>query len=169
MASSVKALLVKTAGKTRERNDVYEGICSQPNANRVHWKSFDATKYYHRDVTGTAAFPEQVLICFPNKDISCKYLFVNMSCFHCYHRKMTDFQLISHQKVSVLDMELPAGMPLVDAKRELCPVLQWPLLLTETWCDMACMQNTYLLSIWICTHLYMCVSARVYLHTYVLL
>lgn len=37
---------------------------------------------------------------------------------------MTDFQLISHQKVLVLDMELPAGVPLVDAKRELCPVLQ---------------------------------------------
>lgn len=89
-----------------------------------HWKSFDATKYYHRDVMGTTAFPEQVLICSPNKDVSCKYLFVNVSCYHCYRRNMTDFQLISHQKVLVLNMELPAGVPLVDAKRELCPVLQ---------------------------------------------
>ena len=169
LACSVEVLLVKTAGKTRERNDVYEGLCTQPIANRVHWKSFDATKYYHRDVTGTAAFPEQLLICFPNNGISCKFLFVNMSCFHFYHRNMTDFQLITHQKVLVLDTELPAGVPLVDVNRELCPVLQWPLLLTETWRDMACMQNTYLFSIWMCTHLYICVCVQVYLDTYILL
>lgn len=112
LACSVKVLLVKTAEKNRERNDVYEGMCAHPNANRAHWKSFDATKYYHRDVTGTATIPDQVLICFPNKDISCKHLFVTMSCLHCYHRNMTDFQLITHRKVLVLDRDLPEGEPL---------------------------------------------------------
>lgn len=118
----------------------------------IHWKSFDAAEYCRvlpsGCRTGAAAFPEQVLICFPSKDISCKYLFVNTSYFHSYHRNITDFQLISHQKVLVLDRELPAGVSLVDAKRELCLVLQW----CETWCDTVCMQNTCLFSVWTCTH-----------------
>lgn len=92
----------------REKWDRQEGTCTQPSANRVHWKSFDATKYDHGDAPGTAALPEQVLICIP-KDISCQYLFVNMSCFHCYHRNATDFRLISHQNLLVLDVELLQG------------------------------------------------------------
>lgn len=111
LACALKVLLVKTAGKNRERNYSYKGMCTHPSANRAHGKSSDATRY-HRDVTGTATFPDQMLICFPNKDISCKHLFVNTSCFHCYPRNISDFQLISHHKVLMLDMDLPAGMPL---------------------------------------------------------
>lgn len=33
LACSVEVLLVKAAGKTRETNDVYERMCTQPNAN----------------------------------------------------------------------------------------------------------------------------------------
>lgn len=148
LACSVKVLLGQTDGKTGGRNREYDSMCTQPNADNS-LKEFWCCRVLPSGCrTGATAFPEQVLICFPSKDISCKYLFVNTSYFHCYHRNITDFQLISHQKVLVLDRELPAGVSLVDAKRELCLVLQW----CKTWCDTVCMQNTCLFSVWTCTH-----------------
>lgn len=127
LACSVKVLLGQTDGKTSGRNREYDSMRTQPNANSS-LKEFWCYRVLPQGCgTGATAFPEQVLIYFPNKDISCKYLFVNMSCFHSYHRNMTDFQLISRQKVLVVDTELPAGVSLVDAKRALCPVPQWCL------------------------------------------
>lgn len=82
---------------------VLSSQCKQSSL-RVFW----STKYYHREVTCVAAFPEQVLICFPNQDISCKYLFMDMPSLHCRRRNTTDFQLTSHQKQ--IDMKLPSGV-----------------------------------------------------------
>lgn len=138
----MKEFLVKTAGKTTERNYVPEGMCSHHHAEFTisHRECFDATKQYHKDVTGAA---EQVLICFPNKNISCKYLFMEMPSLHCYHSNMTNFQLIAHQKE--IDKELSSG------------VLQWmpKEIFVLSWSDLCCLeqrgitwQNTYLCPVW---------------------
>lgn len=46
LACSVKVLLVKAAGKYRERNDTK--ACALSSTQTEFTESFDATKYYHR-------------------------------------------------------------------------------------------------------------------------
>lgn len=119
LACSGKVLLIKRTGKTRERNEEYEGICTQPNANRVHWKIFYSTKYCHEDIPDTVAFPEQVFIYFPNKDISCKY--VNVCLWICLASiSIIETWLIfsyCHTKMYWCSIWTSAGVPLIAAEK----------------------------------------------------
>lgn len=127
----------KDSWENHRENDVCEGMCSHPNANRVHWECFDLPT----TTTGRSLVQQH---------FQSKCLFVSQTrifpvniyswiCLPCIVTVETGPIFSWHHTKSRLIWNCLQGCfsGCQKTKDKICPVLEWPLLLTAPWCDMA--------------------------------